>query len=59
MSRRKKGTEAVKSESQAHVELLVYLEAHRDACWTDTFLDIMTYVKANQRHPRQEQRSQN
>jgi len=41
------------------VELLVYLEAHRDACWTDTFLDIMTYVKANQRHPRQEQRSQN
>lgn len=33
---------------QAHSELLKFLADHRDRYWTDTFLNIMTYVKANQ-----------
>jgi len=42
------------TSTQAHEELLAYLAAHRDAYWTDTFLNIMTYVTANQRRPRKE-----
>ncbi len=34
--------------NQAHGELLAYLTAHRDRIWTDTFLDLMTYVSAEQ-----------
>lgn len=31
---------------QAHEELLNHLAAHRDTYWTDTFINIMRYVKA-------------
>ncbi|OYU32356.1 MAG: polysaccharide deacetylase [Comamonadaceae bacterium PBBC2] len=31
---------------QAHEELLKYLASHRDIYWTDTFIHIMQYVKA-------------
>ena len=31
---------------EAHVELLNYLATHRDIYWTDTFVNIMQYVKA-------------
>lgn len=34
--------------AQAHAELLTYLAANRDIYWTDTFLNIMQYVKAQQ-----------
>jgi peptidoglycan/xylan/chitin deacetylase (PgdA/CDA1 family) len=34
--------------TQAHEELLRFLAAHRDEYWTDTFIDIMTYVKQQQ-----------
>ncbi|MET1023384.1 MAG: polysaccharide deacetylase family protein [Pseudoxanthomonas sp.] len=34
--------------SEAHAELLAYLAAHRDAYWTDTFLNLMTYVRQQQ-----------
>jgi peptidoglycan/xylan/chitin deacetylase (PgdA/CDA1 family) len=33
---------------QAHEELLNHLAAHRDVYWTDTFINIMRYVKAQQ-----------
>lgn len=33
---------------QAHQELVTYLAAHRDLYWTDTFMNIMQYVKAQQ-----------
>lgn len=32
----------------AHDELLTYLAAHRDVYWVDTFINIMTFVKARQ-----------
>lgn len=38
--------------SAAHEELLAYLAAHRDIFWTDTFIDIMRYVKQRQEAPR-------
>ena len=31
---------------QAHEELLNHLAAHRDIYWTDSFINIMRYVKA-------------
>lgn len=31
---------------EAHAELLAYLAAHRDVYWTDTFINIMKYVKS-------------
>lgn len=34
--------------SEAHAELLAYLAAHRDIYWTDTFLNLMTYVRQQQ-----------
>ncbi|OGT55365.1 MAG: polysaccharide deacetylase [Gammaproteobacteria bacterium RIFCSPHIGHO2_12_FULL_63_22] len=34
--------------TQAHDELLAYLDAHRDVVWTDTFINIMEHVKARQ-----------
>ena len=34
--------------SQAHEELLAYLATHRDLVWTDTFINIMSYVKQQQ-----------
>ena len=34
--------------SQAHEELLAFLDAHRDVVWTDTFINIMRHVKQQQ-----------
>ena len=34
--------------AEAHAELLAYLAANRDLYWTDTFLNIMRYVKSRQ-----------
>jgi peptidoglycan/xylan/chitin deacetylase (PgdA/CDA1 family) len=34
--------------SQAHEQLLEYLAANKDIYWTDTFITIMKYVKAEQ-----------
>ncbi|HEY6527829.1 MAG TPA: polysaccharide deacetylase family protein [Cellvibrionaceae bacterium] len=31
--------------NEAHEELLSYLKAHKDTIWTDTFLNIMKYVR--------------
>ncbi|HEY8975739.1 MAG TPA: polysaccharide deacetylase family protein [Burkholderiaceae bacterium] len=42
------GGDYITTSKQAHEELLAYLAAHRDVYWTDTFLHIMTYVKAQQ-----------
>ena len=35
--------------TSAHATLLAYLAAHRDVYWTDTFLNIMNYVKEQQK----------
>ena len=42
------GGDYITTSKQAHEELLAYLAAHRDIYWTDTFINIMTYVKAQQ-----------
>jgi len=42
------GGDYITTSRQAHEELLAYLAAHRDVYWTDTFMNIMTYVKARQ-----------
>ena len=42
------GGDYITTSKQAHEELLAYLAAHRDVYWTDTFIDIMKYVKAQQ-----------
>ncbi|MFL6680321.1 MAG: polysaccharide deacetylase family protein [Burkholderiaceae bacterium] len=42
------GGDYITTSTQAHEELLAFLAAHRDVYWTDTFLNIMTYVKAQQ-----------
>ena len=42
------GGDYITTSNKAHEELLAYLAAHRDIYWTDTFLDIMKYVKAQQ-----------
>jgi peptidoglycan/xylan/chitin deacetylase (PgdA/CDA1 family) len=34
--------------AEAHAELLAYLAANRDLYWTDTFVNIMKYVKSRQ-----------
>lgn len=34
--------------NEAHEQLLDYLAAHRDVYWTDTFVNIMRYVRAQQ-----------
>lgn len=34
---------------EAHEELLQYLDDNRDIYWTDTFINIMKYVKKNQK----------
>jgi len=36
------------SPRQAHEELLNHLTTHRGVYWTDTFINIMQYVKAQQ-----------
>jgi len=42
------GGDYITTSRQAHEELLAFLAAHRDVYWTDTFMNIMTYVKAQQ-----------
>jgi peptidoglycan/xylan/chitin deacetylase (PgdA/CDA1 family) len=42
------GGDYITTSKQAHEELLAYLAAHRDVVWTDTFINIMNYVKAQQ-----------
>jgi peptidoglycan/xylan/chitin deacetylase (PgdA/CDA1 family) len=39
------GVDHLSVSTQAHAELLRYLAAHQDRYWTDTFLNIMNYVK--------------
>lgn len=40
------GGDYLSVSSEAHEELLNYLATHRDIYWTDTFVSIMQYVKA-------------
>ena len=42
------GGDYITTSNQAHEELLAWLAAHRDTVWTDTFLNIMKHVKAQQ-----------
>lgn len=42
------GGDHLSVSAQAHAELLTYLAANRDIYWTDTFLNIMQYVTAQQ-----------
>ncbi len=42
------GGDYITTSNAAHAELLAFLAAHRDVYWTDTFMNIMTYVKARQ-----------
>ncbi len=42
------GGDYITTTNKAHEELLAYLAAHRDEYWTDTFINIMKYVKAQQ-----------
>ena len=42
------GGDYITTSKQAHEELLAYLAAHRDVYWTDTFINIMKYVKSQQ-----------
>ena len=46
------GGDYITTSKQAHEELLAYLAAHRDVYWTDTFMNIMKYVKTQQARPR-------
>jgi peptidoglycan/xylan/chitin deacetylase (PgdA/CDA1 family) len=41
------GGDYLTTSKQAHEELLAYLAAHRDVYWTDTFINIMAYVKTH------------
>lgn len=43
------GGDYLSTSAAAHEELLQYLAAHRTTYWTDTFLNIMTYVKKQNR----------
>jgi len=43
------GGDYLTTSAQAHEELVKYLAQHRDLYWTDTFLNIMTYVKRQHR----------
>jgi peptidoglycan/xylan/chitin deacetylase (PgdA/CDA1 family) len=45
------GGDYLTTSKQAHEELLRYLAANKDIYWTDTFLDIMKYVKSHQAAP--------
>lgn len=42
------GGDYITTSREAHAELLQFLAAHRDEYWTDTFANIMTYVRAQQ-----------
>ena len=45
------GGDYITTSKQAHEELLAYLAKHRDVYWTDTFINIMKYVKARPARP--------
>lgn len=45
------GGDYITVSSQAHAELLEYLAANRDIYWTDTFINIMKYVKSTRLEP--------
>ena len=45
------GGDYIATSTQAHEQLLAYLAAHRDLYWTDTFINIMRYVKSHQATP--------
>jgi peptidoglycan/xylan/chitin deacetylase (PgdA/CDA1 family) len=42
------GGDYLVTSKEAHAELLAYLAAHRDIYWTDTFLNIVKHVRAQQ-----------
>ena len=42
------GGDYITTSKQAHEELLAWLAAHRDVVWTDTFMNLMKYVKTQQ-----------
>ena len=42
------GGDYITTSNEAHEALLKYLKEHPDVYWTDTFLNIMKYVKAQQ-----------
>ncbi len=42
------GGDYITTSNKAHEELLAFLAARRDVYWTDTFMNIMKYVKAQQ-----------
>lgn len=42
------GGDHLSVSTQAHEELLAYLAANRDIYWTDTFINIVRYVKTQQ-----------
>jgi hypothetical protein len=44
------GGDYLSVSSEAHEQLLSYLAANRRLYWTDTFLNIMKYVREQQRH---------
>ncbi|MCV2367716.1 polysaccharide deacetylase family protein [Roseateles oligotrophus] len=45
------GGDHLSVSTQAHAELLGYLAAHRDRFWTETFLNIISYVKGRRSAP--------
>jgi peptidoglycan/xylan/chitin deacetylase (PgdA/CDA1 family) len=42
------GGDYISTSKQAHEELLAWLAAHRDVVWTDTFMNLMKYIKTQQ-----------
>ncbi len=42
------GGDYITTSNEAHEALLKYLAEHKDIYWTDTFLNVMTYVKQQQ-----------
>lgn len=42
------GGDHIVTSSEAHETLVKYLAAHKDIYWTDTFVNIMNYVKTEQ-----------
>lgn len=50
------GGDHLSTSSEAHEELLAYLDAHRDEYWTATFLEQMRWVRARQAAAKKETR---
>lgn len=44
------GGDHLQISAAAHAELLQFLASHKDEYWTDTFLNLMLHVKAQQKH---------